>query len=278
GSPIATTNDTGTAVSYNRQTAYGEPADGSWENGPGFTGHVVDAGSRLVYMQQRYYDPAIGRFISADPIYTEMTSGGFFSRYNYSGSNPLKFKDPDGRAVKCVGGVCTMTADTFDPQKSNGKTLDVTPEMREGAEKSKHRTRSDGNRELSHYLVQTDSGEVRAYYPTNAETRVRRARGGTVVGTDRPEGAVAIVHGHNERGERKSDGFVDKPELNEGYGDTEGLLYDLPVATIYRGQVAWHTIRGGQLVFEFPEGSATPTQIDQLQINLNNQQLLFQDP
>jgi RHS repeat-associated protein len=99
GSPIATTNDTGAAVSYNRQTAYGEPADGSWENGPGFTGHVVDAGSRLVYMQQRYYDPSIGSFLSVDPDPVNLDTAWNFSRYAYADNNPYRFTDPDGRAA-----------------------------------------------------------------------------------------------------------------------------------------------------------------------------------
>ncbi|WP_081683461.1 RHS repeat-associated core domain-containing protein [Arenimonas composti] len=72
-------------------------AGGSWESGPGFTGHVVDAGSRLVYMQQRYYDPTIGRFLSVDPVTTNATNGDSFSRFHYGGNNPHRYVDPDGR-------------------------------------------------------------------------------------------------------------------------------------------------------------------------------------
>lgn len=50
-----------------------------------------------MYMQQRYYDPQIGRFLSIDPV--EAHSGGsmYFNRYRYAAGNPYKFIDPDGR-------------------------------------------------------------------------------------------------------------------------------------------------------------------------------------
>lgn len=42
-------------------------------------------------MQQRYYDPTVGRFWSADPANSE------FSRFDYARNNPFLFTDPDGR-------------------------------------------------------------------------------------------------------------------------------------------------------------------------------------
>jgi RHS repeat-associated protein len=66
------------------------------EDKPGYTGHVEDRDLSLTYMQQRYYDPVIGRFYSNDPV-------GFtgepdtFNRYSYANNNPYKYTDPDGR-------------------------------------------------------------------------------------------------------------------------------------------------------------------------------------
>jgi uncharacterized protein RhaS with RHS repeats len=48
-------------------------------------------------MQQRYYDPQAGRFLSVDPIASDAGSGGNFNRYWYANDNPYRFKDPDGR-------------------------------------------------------------------------------------------------------------------------------------------------------------------------------------
>jgi RHS repeat-associated protein len=46
---------------------------------------------------QRYYDPLIGRFLSVDPMASDMNNGWNFNRYNYAANNPYKFTDPDGR-------------------------------------------------------------------------------------------------------------------------------------------------------------------------------------
>jgi hypothetical protein len=54
-------------------------------------------------MQQRYYDPAIGRFLSVDPVAADGTSGGNFNRYWYANDNPYKFTDPDGRCAAPTG-------------------------------------------------------------------------------------------------------------------------------------------------------------------------------
>lgn len=48
-------------------------------------------------MQQRYYDPVIGRFLSADPAPANGNTGSNFNRYKYASNNPYRFSDPDGR-------------------------------------------------------------------------------------------------------------------------------------------------------------------------------------
>jgi uncharacterized protein RhaS with RHS repeats len=48
-------------------------------------------------MQQRYYDPGIGRFLSTDPVTANSGTGSNFNRYWYASNNPFRFTDPDGR-------------------------------------------------------------------------------------------------------------------------------------------------------------------------------------
>ena len=61
----------------------------------GFTGHKFDKDLGLSYMQARYYDPVIGRFMSNDPIgFRDIHS---FNRYTYVNNNPYRYTDPDGR-------------------------------------------------------------------------------------------------------------------------------------------------------------------------------------
>ena len=92
-------NTAGTVVRRHSYTPYGE----AWTapvDGPGYTGHVMDAGTGLTYMQARYYDPEIGRFLSVDPVATNSSTGANFNRYKYAANNPYRFTDPDGRMDK----------------------------------------------------------------------------------------------------------------------------------------------------------------------------------
>jgi RHS repeat-associated protein len=96
GSPVARTNTAGAIVSRTKYEPYGKTAQGATPT-IGFTGHVNDADTGLVYMQQRYYDPVAGRFLSIDPVTTDANTGSSFNRYAYANNNPYKYIDPDGR-------------------------------------------------------------------------------------------------------------------------------------------------------------------------------------
>ena len=110
GSPVARTDATGNVVSRTRYEPYGFTASGAAPT-IGFTGHVNDADTGLTYMQQRYYDPVAGRFLSIDPVMTDASTGGSFNRYAYANNNPYKYTDPDGRfsTADCaaMAGNCT---------------------------------------------------------------------------------------------------------------------------------------------------------------------------
>jgi RHS repeat-associated protein len=63
-----------------------------------FTGQEWDAETSLYNYGARLYDPALGRFMSADAV---IPSGNpqSLNRYAYALDNPLKFTDPSGRIV-----------------------------------------------------------------------------------------------------------------------------------------------------------------------------------
>ncbi|WP_368564803.1 RHS repeat domain-containing protein [Pseudoxanthomonas sp. UTMC 1351] len=98
GSPVAVTNQAGQVIERLDYEPYGAIIGQPNYGGIGFTGHVQDAATGLTYMQQRYYDPQCGCFLSVDPV-TAYDKGDmrFFNRYAYAFNNPYKFTDPDGR-------------------------------------------------------------------------------------------------------------------------------------------------------------------------------------
>lgn len=101
GSVVAVTDSNGVVIERREYEPYGRQlAPTPVADGPGYTGHVSDAATGLGYMQQRYYDPGIGRFLSVDPVAADTVTGWNFNRYNYAANNPYKFKDPDGRIIE----------------------------------------------------------------------------------------------------------------------------------------------------------------------------------
>ena len=97
GSPVAVTNAAGTVTERNDYEPYGAVIGKPAYSGIGYTGHVMDGGTGLTYMQQRYYDESIGRFLSVDPIVANRMNGAGFNRYRYANNSPYLFLDPDGR-------------------------------------------------------------------------------------------------------------------------------------------------------------------------------------
>jgi len=54
----------------------------------------------LPYDSARYYDPSLGRFISADTIAPSFGNPQNRNRYSYALNNPLKYTDPTGHCAK----------------------------------------------------------------------------------------------------------------------------------------------------------------------------------
>jgi RHS repeat-associated protein len=61
-----------------------------------YTGQREDATLGIYDYNARYYDPAIGRFLSADTIVPDPTDPQNYNRYSYTINNPLKYTDPTG--------------------------------------------------------------------------------------------------------------------------------------------------------------------------------------
>jgi RHS repeat-associated protein len=117
GNVRAVTNGAGQVVERHDYLPFGEECTtGTCASNPGlnggqprkFTGKERDAETGLDYFGARYYGSKIGRFTTTDPAYTiqeNLVDPQRWNRYAYARNNPLRYVDPDGRAVRLASSV-----------------------------------------------------------------------------------------------------------------------------------------------------------------------------
>jgi len=106
GSTSITTDSNGAMVSEMRYKPWGELRY-TWTDAPAntspayeltryqYTGqYSYDVEFGLKYYGARFYDSAVGRFVSADTVIPGGTQG--YDRYAYSVNNPIRYSDPSG--------------------------------------------------------------------------------------------------------------------------------------------------------------------------------------
>ena len=84
--------------SFCRYTTFGSPINGRSVNAGtsyayGFNGKRNDLETGTQDYGMRIYNPSLGRFLSVDPLYKEYA---YYSTYQFSGNDPIKFIDRDG--------------------------------------------------------------------------------------------------------------------------------------------------------------------------------------
>jgi RHS repeat-associated protein len=92
GSIVQQTNASATVTLTRQYDPYGVPLQGAATSGYAFTGQEWDAQVGLYCYRARYYDPALGRFLSQDPL----GATGGSDLYAYVGNRPLSLRDPAG--------------------------------------------------------------------------------------------------------------------------------------------------------------------------------------
>jgi RHS repeat-associated protein len=191
GTPLAEADDSGNIVRVIDQRPYGANVlghEGQDGDAIGYTGHVVDDDSGLVYMQARYYDPLIGRFMSEDPQASSVAAGSlfFFNRFAYANNSPMRFTDAHGD--KPGDHFSTPEKAALDAlQYINGRSISE-------------------NREYQGYITVLGQGD---YVATDAV--MLSIDGGSTEGT--PPGAVGDyhTHGHWTMGTRDNPVLTDDP-------------------------------------------------------------------
>jgi len=126
GTVLAKADEQGNIVERYDYAPYGTQVLGTPPEGPaGYTGHVNDGESGLVYMQARYYDPTAARFLGVDPEATAAGNPFNFNRYAYANNNSIANIDPDGREVRYAisGGVSMLSPMQTMAYLSRSKTF-----------------------------------------------------------------------------------------------------------------------------------------------------------
>jgi RHS repeat-associated protein len=142
GNMIAITDDTGAIAAKFSYTPFGEVTESvigrpACDIPVGFAGlfGVLREPNGLYYMNARYYDPTIGRFISEDPA---GLGGGDLTLYSYAGNNPVVFVDPSGLCSQSGGMQSWYMQSGYTPEQqglqdivndiSNGGRTPIRPE------------------------------------------------------------------------------------------------------------------------------------------------------
>jgi RHS repeat-associated protein len=212
GSPVAESDESGAVVARFVYEPYGANIGSAPEDSPGFTGHVSDKETGLTYMQQRYYDPVVGLFLSSDPVTASASPVSMFNRYRYANSNPYRFYDPDGR---CTGsrmangdGTCKSTGE-FTTQASSATSLDAR----------------NVDKVFTHSSVSTMGGEATASaFPGETRTALKKFLGSGVGGAI---GRRAVQSGEKIDLEQilPSSGYP--PVFSAGYAGNNIVTYSL---------------------------------------------------
>jgi RHS repeat-associated protein len=102
GSSNVITDAKGNQVEFSEYTPYGGfsrriiPNNGAERTTHYFTGKELDASTGLYFYGARYYDPALGRFITPDTIVQSPYDPQSLNRYAYCRNNPINLVDPTG--------------------------------------------------------------------------------------------------------------------------------------------------------------------------------------
>ena len=64
-----------------------------------YRGYVYDQETGFYYLQSRYYDPAVGRFINADSQLNSRVGVLGYNLFAYCSNNPVMYSDPSGHSV-----------------------------------------------------------------------------------------------------------------------------------------------------------------------------------
>ena len=127
GSTVGTVNADGDLIDVLKYSAYGELRSGNSTTGYRYTGQREENEVGLYYYVARFYDTALGRFISPDSMIPNPGSSQGFDRFSYVNYDPVNNNDPSGHCVDEDGdGQCDGGEYGIVPPTSTNPTVPVS--------------------------------------------------------------------------------------------------------------------------------------------------------
>ena len=126
-----------------------------------YRGYYYDSETGMYYLQSRYYDPDLGRFISADD-FDCLTTSNFFSAnaYAYCWNSPIAFKDSEGNTPNLALAYANIKAFLVDvngkiAEKLEAKRQKFLEKLQERVENLKAKF-DEANEKAKYYLKNPD--------------------------------------------------------------------------------------------------------------------------
>jgi uncharacterized protein RhaS with RHS repeats len=227
-------------------------------------------------MQQRYYDPQVGRFLSVDPVPSGSSSGDNFGRYWYANDNPIRFTDPDGRCPPDSEEFCVTASHPNLSKVSGSLSMMLSPVSKKSAAEQKNSVRvkdiaKDAKEILGSGNNDAETGEE-VVKPISGAKNGQSKTAYIASGTP-PKNATYVIHGHNV-----SSGILDDPEPG-ALGDAQPLVgRGIPnIAVATNGRMAAHEVDAGLYQISCLNCKFTTTERDQFQKEVDSRQEYFYD-
>ncbi|MBP6843309.1 MAG: VCBS repeat-containing protein [Kofleriaceae bacterium] len=114
GSIQLVTTTAGVASRQLEYSAFGRTTadSGTGATERGFQGHETEAELGLIYMNARYYDPRLARFVSADTVLPDRTNPQALNRYAFAYNNPISNVDPTGHVPVVAALITAVTVNS----------------------------------------------------------------------------------------------------------------------------------------------------------------------
>lgn len=266
GTVLMTADAQGNVLSNTDRTPLGR-LEGSNADGSRFAGHVDDPDTGLIYMQARFFDPDVGRFLSVDPV--ARIAGDLFAGnpYAYALNNPYSNTDPDGRSA-CPGqspSIC-LRADVPAGAESrvSSRSVVVSDQVASAMVAGKSVVavrRSDARVEKIGWVVPGSNGASKVVR-ADSVTTTSDAYKDTATAIP-PADAQAVIHGHIDG---RSNGVVSD---TNGIGDFQAVKANLPNGVVSQGRVGVNELSNGLPQMRMLSGAMSTREQALTQDNLN---------